>query len=93
MFIESGLVATFTSGPAIVNQATTFDASGSFSGSGSTIRLYTWDWDDAPDQSSESATIDHTFTTTGDHSVRLVITDSEGRTATVTRTITVAPAP
>jgi PKD repeat protein len=91
--VTSGLVANFSNEAAIAGETTTFDGSGSFSES-STIVLYTWRWGDGSvDQSTENKTIEHTFAVAGDYGVRLTVTDNQGRTAMVTRTITVSPAP
>jgi PKD repeat protein len=92
--VGSGLTASFTNAPAIAGQDTNFDASGSFTGSGASIQLYTWSWGDATaDTSTTDQTIEHKFSAAGAFNVTLTVTDSQGRTATLTRTITVAPAP
>lgn len=92
--VTTGLTAEFSNSPAIVGKDTKFDASASFTTGGATIQLYTWSWGDGtPDESSTSPTITNIFATAGNFSVKLTVTDSQGRTASLTRTVTVAPAP
>jgi PKD repeat protein len=92
--IGTGITADFTFEPAIAGEDTTFDASRSVTEGGATIRLYTWTWGDGSlTESTTSATIDHEFVLVGDYTVTLRIVDSEGRTATRSRTVTVSPAP
>jgi PKD repeat protein len=92
--IGSGITADFSFEPAIVGEDVTFDASRSVTEGGATIRLYTWNWGDgSPTESTTSATIEHEFATVGTFSVTLTITDSEGRTASRSRDVTVQPAP
>jgi PKD repeat protein len=91
--VSTGLVADFSNSPAIAGRDTTFDASRSFSEAGS-VQLYTWSWGDGSnDQSTASATSSHKFDTEGSFDVTLTVSDSQGRTATLTRSITVVPAP
>jgi PKD repeat protein len=92
--ITTGLTADFTFEPAIAGEDTTFVASRSVSEGGATIRLYSWTWGDgSPVQSTASPTIDHEFVLPGNYTVMLSIVDSEGRTATRSRVVTVSPAP
>ena len=75
---------------AVVN----FDASGSTASGGATIVRYEWNFgDDSSDQFVTRAfpDVQHVFASAGDFVVTLVVTDSEGRTATATDTLTVAP--
>ena len=84
--------AAFTYDPNVpnVNQAVTFDASSSADPDGETVR-YTWAVDG--ENVSGSETFAYTFTESGDHEVRLYITDDDGVSATVTRTVTVNAPP
>jgi len=67
-----------------------FDASGSWARDGSTL---TYDWDMDGDGTFEvtggTETVDHTFDTAGDHTVRVRVTDGENRTATANASVTV----
>ena len=84
--------AAFTYDPNVpnVNQAVVFDASSSADPDGETVR-YTWAVDG--ENVSGSETFSYTFTESGDHEVRLYITDDDGVSATVTRTVTVNAPP
>ena len=84
--------ATFTVTPLspVVNTQATFNASGSTVGVGATITNYAWSFGDgSPTVSSNSATATKTYTTAGSYLVTLTITDSLGRTATDSATVTV----
>ena len=84
--------AAFTYDPNVpdLNQAVVFDASSSADPDGETVR-YTWAVDG--ENVSGSETFAYTFTESGDHEVRLYITDDDGVSATVTRTVTVNAPP
>jgi hypothetical protein len=60
---------------------------------GGTALFYAWDTDGDgfDDGSGETAT--HTFTSGGDHQVRLRVVDADGISHTATRTVNVGPAP
>ena len=107
---EKPLVATVVPEDRAANQAPTADFSvapaepqthreATFTASASDpdggIARHEWDLDgdgQFDDATGESAT--HTFTTPGDHTVRLRVTDTSGGTATAERTVTVTnPAP
>ncbi|MDM7830695.1 PKD domain-containing protein [Cellulomonas edaphi] len=65
------------------------DASASTDQDG-TIASYAWSFDDGGTATGKTAS--HTFTTAGDHTVTLVVTDDDGDTGTVQHTVTtVAP--
>jgi PKD repeat protein len=66
-----------------------FDGRGSTDPDG-TVAAYAWDFGDGATASGPAAT--HTFATSGDHTVRLTVTDDHGATGTTTATVTVAPA-
>lgn len=70
--------------------AVTFDASSSSDPDG-TIVSYAWDWDGdgTIDSTTSSASTDHTYASVGSFTPRLVVTDDEGVTATVTAPVPV----
>ena len=69
-----------------------FDGSDSTVGTGATIASYVWNWGDGNViATSSSPRISHSFAAEGVYSVRLTVTDSLGRTATVVKTVTILP--
>ncbi|MFS1512197.1 collagenase [Chengkuizengella sp. SCS-71B] len=74
------------SGPssALVNETVSFSSDGSYDPDG-TIDFYDWNFDDG--STSTRANPTHTFTAPGIYSVRLTVTDNEGRTDTTVTTI------
>ena len=88
---SSNPTASLTSSPTAPTTATTvfFDASGSRPAS-SPIVEYRFVWgDNSPDTVGTSTNASHQFTTPGTYVVRLIVTDSEGRTGTITVNVTV----
>ena len=91
--VTSGLTASFvmsTTSPR-VNVAVTFNASASSSTNGSIITSYTWDFGDGGTSNSSSPFTSHAFASTGISVVVLTVSDAQGRTATLTQMVTVAP--
>ncbi len=84
-------VAQFTAVPAAptVGATVTFDATLSSVGAGATITSYQWTIDGGAAVSSTTPVYSTTFSTSGSHTVILVVTDSLGRTATRVATVTV----
>jgi PKD repeat protein len=90
-------VVTFS--PASPDTATTvaFNSSGTTTSGGATITAYAWDFGDpsaaTSDQTSTVANPTHRFQRAGGgtYTVRLTVTDSQGRTGTTTTTVSVAP--
>jgi PKD repeat protein len=88
----SAPVANFTVTPATVaiGANATFNASTSTVGAGATISQYAWDFGDgSPTVTTSSGTTTKSYATAGAKVVTLTITDSLGRTATRTATVTV----
>jgi len=67
-----------------------FDASASSDPDGNVVK-YEWDWesDGSYDASVTDSVVDHVFSQPGSHRVTLQVTDDDGGTATLTKTITV----
>src|SRR5206468_4830722 len=68
----------------------TFDASGSAAASGATITSYAWNFGDGA-TSSSGPTTSHKYSSVGSFTVRVTVTDNQGRTGTATVTVSVAP--
>jgi PKD repeat protein len=75
--------ASFTS--AVTDLRATFDATGSTDQDG-TVDSYAWDFGDGG--TGTGATPAHTYTTAGEHTVVLTVTDNSGATAQVSHTVT-----
>jgi PKD repeat protein len=91
--VTSGLTASFamsTTSPR-VNVAVTFNASASASTNGSVITSYAWDFGDGGTSNSSTPFTSHAFASTGISVVVLTVSDAQGRTATLTQLVTVAP--
>ena len=91
--VTNGVLASFTasSAPSPPNVAHTvnFDASGSTTTGGASISTYAWTFGDGTSLAANaSATTQHTYAAAGSFIVRLTVTDSAGRTATVTQNVT-----
>ena len=72
-----------------VGTAVFFNGSSSTAPAGSTIATYAWDFGDG--STGTGVTPSHTYGANFAYTVRLTVTDSTGRTATSTQTITVSP--
>jgi len=72
-----------------VGEERTFDATGSTSDSGN-ITSYQWDFGDGT--TATGAVVTHTYTSSGNYTVNLTVTDSSGNTNSTTQSITVNPA-
>ena len=87
----SAPTAAFTvtpSSPTATQQAI-FNASSSSVGAGATIVQYLWDFGDATTAQSTAPITTKTYAAPGTYIVTLTVTDSMGRTATTTATVTV----
>lgn len=85
---SSQIVAEFTSSPSdpLVGQSVNFDATPSIPSTGATITSWVWDFGDGGTGSGQKPT--HPFLSLNTFVVRLTVTDSAGKTATVTHTVT-----
>jgi len=86
-------VASFTCNPPSGGAplSVSFNASGSYDSDGS-ITLYTWSFGD--DRNGSGVTASHTYNSAGTYAAQLTVTDNDGSTDTVSRSITVIePAP
>jgi len=81
-------VAQFTYSPdrSKPNEVVTFDASTSFDSNGEIVN-YSWDFGDGA--SGDGTVIEHKYTSPGEYSATLAVTDSEGMTIGKTRLVTV----
>ena len=84
--------ASFTANPAsgVAPLEVSFNASNSSDSDGSIVS-YTWDFKDG--YTGNGVTVNHTFNSTGSYNVGLTITDNEGATDSITKTITVTEIP
>jgi PKD repeat protein len=84
---------TYPSNP-LVNQAVNFSAASSKPGWNGTafspIVNYTWSFGDTNTTSGNYQTIIHTYSVTGTYNVTLTVTDANGRTGNVTKTVIVS---
>jgi PKD repeat protein len=88
-------IASFTYTPTYpeANQIVTFDASASYDPDGSIIS-YTWDFGDGTPPITENDPITyHTYTSYGDYTVKLTVTDNDGLTGQTETTIHVSQHP
>lgn len=86
-----GLTAAFTFSPTSPVQDTAVNFNAGTSTSADPIVEYRWNFGDGSTATRTTATIAHTFDDPGTYVVMLRIKDSKGRTATITRDVTVAP--
>ena len=93
--VGSGMTASFTSSPTDPTTATTvqFNGVASTASAGATITEWNWDFGDGSTGSVVNAnndpTTSHQFAAVGTYVVRLTVTDSAGRTGTVTANVVV----
>jgi PKD repeat protein len=85
---------TFTPSNPKANQTVTFDASASYSTSG-TIASYVWNFSDGTitTRYSPNSTITHMFTLFGRYPVNLTVFDNDGFSASITKAVLVGRAP
>lgn len=90
--VGSGVTASFTSSPTNPTTITAvqFNGIASSAPAGATISSWVWDFGDGTAAETNTvSTTSHTFAAAGIYVVRLTVTDSEGRTGTVTVNVTV----
>lgn len=93
--VSAGITALFTVSPTNprVSDTVTFNGSGSTTTSGATFTKFLWDFGDNSGEvdTGSTSTTTHVYSVGGGriYTVRLTVTDSAGRTATVTLTVTV----
>jgi hypothetical protein len=79
--------------PVYQNESAVFNATESYDIDGEIVK-YEWNWkaeaDDEYEDSTENATINHTYNVTGEYVVQLRVTDNDGLTDTVTKTYNVS---
>jgi PKD repeat protein len=82
--------ADFTFSPSAPTTLTpvNFDGGGSVAATGHSIVSYSWTFGDG--SSGSGATVSHRFTAPGDYVVRLTVTDDQGKTNFITKTVTVS---
>jgi PKD repeat protein len=71
-----------------IDETVSFDASGSSDSDGSVVE-YRWDFDDDGTADATGRTPSHSFASCGKHTVTLTVTDDDGATATVSKTVSV----
>jgi PKD repeat protein len=85
-------MANFTHSPTrpVTGEAVTFDATNSTDPDG-TVDYYAWDFDGdgTVDQNTTSATIEHTYDSSGEQNVSLTVTDDDGARNTTNTTVQV----
>ncbi|MFD1686725.1 malectin domain-containing carbohydrate-binding protein [Halobellus litoreus] len=83
--------ASFTASPSdpTTGESVTFDAFGSSDSDGS-IQSYEWDFDGDGTTDAMGESVSQAFTSSGDQTVELTVTDDDGATATTTQTVSVS---
>jgi PKD repeat protein len=87
--VTSTLAALFTFSPTdpVVGDNVNFDATGSIASMGATISSYTWDFGDG--MTATGVKVSHPYGAARTYVASLTIMDSQGQSATVTRSVTV----
>lgn len=88
-------IAAFTISPSTsqpINTAFSFDGGGSTPDPSATIASYDWNWGDNTTDGS-GATPAHSYSSPGNYSVTLTVTDSLGKTDGITHTVTASGPP
>jgi PKD repeat protein len=85
-----GLVAAFTFSPTAPATGSVVNFNASTSTSADPIVSYKWDFGDGNKKTTSSPTTSNKFTTAGEYTVTLTITDSKSRSAITTQKVTVS---
>jgi len=89
--VSAAFTATAAPTPPNIAHTMNFDASASQSSGGASIATFAWTFgDNTSSAASSSATVQHTYAAAGTYIVRLTVTDSAGRTASSTLSVTVS---
>ncbi len=93
IYSNDGVTAFFNVAPAIliVNHPVLFDGSKSFNPDGTGIASFSWNFTDGSPiiQGTTASQVSHNFTSVGNHSVVLTVTDQKGSTGKMVKTISV----
>jgi PKD repeat protein len=92
--VTDGISAAFSFSPTDprANGNVVFNASTSRAGRGASIATYAWNFGDSTTVTPSSSPVtSHVFTAAGTYTVVLTVTDTAGRSATTSLTVTVAP--
>ena len=91
VIVVAGIVANFSISPTnpLASTSVNFNGGDSTTATGASIVEYAWDFGNGSTLTGTSATASSTYTAARTYTIRLTIRDSAGRTATVTKTVTV----
>jgi len=82
---------TFTPTSPVVDEMVNFDASSSYDPDGGTITEYKWNFGDSPANETHTIpTANHTYSSPGDYTVTLTLTDDEAQINTTGKIITIS---
>ncbi len=89
--VGTGVFASFTASPSDpeTNATVSFNAAASIGAGGASIAEWFWDFGTGTQAAESDAYITTTYSKAGTYTVTLRVTDSNGRTGTTTRTVTV----
>ncbi len=92
----AGPVASFTHSPStpLAGNLVSFDASSSWwSTDATSLTSYTWDFGDTVRTNTTSSTVTHTYSSPGNYTVSLNVTDNLSQQASTARTVDIKPVP
>lgn len=94
VIVVAGIVANFSISPTnpLTNVSVNLNGGDSTTATGASIIEYAWDFGNGSTVTGTSASASTRYTAAGTYTIRLTIRDSAGRTATVTRTVSVTVA-
>ena len=90
--VGTGVFASFTASPSdpVTGATVSFNGSASIGAGGATIEEWFWDFGNGSQSTESDAYASATYSSAGTYTVTLRVTDSNDRTGTTTRTVTVA---